>query len=351
MNKTIFILLPSLKYGGAERVAINLATELQNQGCLIKFLLMNKMGDYLREVEENFEVVNLNCNRTYKLPYLLSKYINNNNVDVIISNFWKLNLCACAVKILSKKIKLILWEHSPPSITPESSGWKYKLSASLLYRCADSVVAVSDGVRDDIIKFTYGLKDKVIRIYNPIKPPPNIQTNKKIDKSQQLIISVGRLTTEKNIKLLIESYALTVNKIKTKLLIVGEGEKKDELMELTKLLNLEQYVEFFGYSDNVYELMDSSDLLVMSSNFEGFGNVIVEALFCGLSIVSTDCDTGPREILNNNEFGSLVSLNDPLAMSEAMIKELSNPRSKEKQMARAELFLPSKIAKQFLSIM
>jgi glycosyltransferase involved in cell wall biosynthesis len=311
---------------------------------------MSNEGEYLKEAGEDFEVVNLKCNKTYKLPYILNKYIAVHNPDVIISNFWKLNLCACLVKIINRKVKLIIWEHSPPSITPMSSNWKYKISSSLLYRHADKIVAVSNGVRDDLIKFTYGLKDKIIRIYNPIKPPHHLIKIKEYNIENIQIISIGRLSKEKNIELLLHSYALTINKIKTKLLIVGDGDQRNNLMKISKLLNLDQHVKFYGYSDNVYELISQSDLLVMSSNFEGFGNVIVEALYCGLSIVSTDCKTGPREILNNNEYGSLVPINGAQEMSDAIVKELKNPRPKEKQMARAEQFLPSKIVLEFLSI-
>jgi glycosyltransferase involved in cell wall biosynthesis len=96
--------------------------------------------------------------------------------------------------------------------------------------------------------------------------------------------------------------------------------------------------------------MQDSDLLVLSSNYEGFGNVIVEALYCGLKIVSTDCISGPREILNNGEFGSLVPVNDSEAFANAIIYELNYQRSIENQKNRAYNFLPSKIAMDLNSL-
>lgn len=352
-KKRIAIILPSLKFGGAEKVSLNLADELSKLGCEIHFVLMSYEGDFLAETLAKYKVINLKCNRTYKLPYLLYKYSIYNKPDTLISNFWKLNLCSSVVKIFNKKLKLLLWEHTLPSLEKTSPNWLYKLTSTLFYRFADKIVAVSEGVREDILRLTYGLDDKIITIYNPIAQPKQSFIGRKIKNNIHQIISVGRLTDQKNFKLLLHAFANVINSKRfiARLLIVGEGELKDELIALSRELNLSEHVVFYGFSKNVHELMNSSDLLVVSSNYEGFGNVMVEALYCGLSIVSTDCLSGPREILCDGEFGRLVPINDPEAMSEAIILELNNPRNKDKQINRAQSFKPSTIAQNFLSLM
>lgn len=352
-KKIIAIILPSLKFGGAERVSLNLAVELNKLGYEIHFILMSYEGDFLSETLAMFRVINLKCNKTYKLPYLLYKYSITNKPDVLISNFWKLNLCSSIVKIFNKNFKLLLWEHIPPSIEITSPNWLYKFSSTIFYRFSDKIVAVSEGVKEDILKLTYGLENKIFTIYNPITPPENSLIDSRNKNIIPQIISVGRLTDQKNFKLLLHAFAIVINsqRLNARLLIVGEGELKNELINLVGELGISKHVVFCGFSNNVYELMYSSDLLVMSSDYEGFGNVIVEGLYCGLSIVSTDCLSGPREILCDGEFGTLVPVNDPEAMAEAMIIELKNPRIKEKQIKRASSFKPSAIAQNFLSLM
>ncbi len=350
--KKIAILLPSLKYGGGERVSLNLAREMKRLGCEVNILVMSKVGEFLAEAEKEFTVHDLKCNKTYELPYLLWKYIISNRPDALISNFWKLNLCSCFSRIFFPFFKLILWEHSPPSKSPFAPAWLFAISASLLYRFSNKIVAVSNGVRDDVRSNTFFLNRKILTIYNPIEPP-NVNlaafTSAPINSIPK-IISVGRLSKEKNLELLLLSFSILLKKIDATLLIVGDGSLRGGLEQLCVDLNIEHRVIFFGYSSNPYSLIINSDLLVLSSNLEGLPTAIVEALYCGLPVVSTDCPCGPRELLMDGKFGSLVPMGDQFALANAMERELLSKRSPDLQKIAAHRFLPETVAKQFLGL-
>lgn len=353
LPKKIAILLPSLKFGGGERVSLNLAREMKRLGIAIDILVMSKEGEFLAEAEKEFTVHDLQCNKTYKLPYLLLHYIIRNRPNALISNFWKLNLCACLTRLCFPFFKLILWEHSPPSKSPFAPVWVYALSASLFYQLSSKIVAVSNGVRDDIRRNTFGLSPKIITIYNPITPPNDGLFNSLLPRldMRPKIISVGRLSREKNQELLLQAFAILVKKIDAILLIVGDGELRKKLEQLCVDLNIVSRVEFFGFSHHPYELMVSSDLLVLSSDLEGLPTAIIEAFYCGLSVVSTDCPCGPRELLVDGKYGTLVPMSDHFALAKAIENELINRRVPEVQQSAAIRFLPETVVKQFLSLM
>ena len=350
--KKVAILLPSLKFGGAERVSLNLAKEMKLQGISVEILLMSKEGEFLKEAESNFTVVDLRCNRTYKLPWQLIKYTFNNRPDVIISNFLKLSLCACIARVFSPSTKLLLWEHAPPSMTSLFSLCIYSLSATIFYQLSTKIVAVSSGVGSDIASCTLGLKRKILAIYNPIIPPDFGLLNDALGKQKNLnkIICLGRLEPEKNPALLIEAFALIPEHFNATLLMIGDGSQRNQLESLSIKLGINNKVNFLGFVANPYLLLMNADLLVLPSNFEGFGNVIVEAMYCGLPVVSTDCPYGPREILMNEKYGSLVPTNDKKAMATAIEYELINRRSPEAQKIGAQRFLPNVIVNQFLDL-
>ena len=305
--KKIAILLPSMKFGGGERVSLNLAREMKELGICVDIVVMRKEGELLLDAENHFRVIDLHCLKTYRLPDKLLKYIIVNRPCAVISSFWKLNLCACLSRLLLPLFKLILWEHSPPSKTPLSPTWLYAISATLFYPIALKIVAVSNGVNLDIKKHTIGLNRKLVTIYNPVAPPDrSLRRNyTSVNDVCPKIICVGRLDKEKNFALAIRAFAQFSKSNVAMLLIVGDGVLRESLEKLCKELKVDNLVKFNGFSSNPYQLIIDSDLLVMSSDFEGLPSVIIEALYCGLPVVSTDCTSGPRELLMDGEFGSL----------------------------------------------
>jgi len=349
----IAILLPSLKFGGAERVALNLAGAFKELGIQVDFLLMSYEGEFLAEAMNNFAVVDLQCQKTYQLPGRLLGYIAKNRPDVLISNFWKLHLCSSLVRVLFPFFKLLLWEHSPPSKSVNSPILLYALSSSILYQFATRVIVVSSGVYDDISHWTVGLHSLLTVIYNPIVPPdPYLVERVALCSPKHLtVVSVGRLDHPKNPGLLIEAFSLLPTDCQAVLIIVGDGVLRGALERRCQELGISDRVTFLGYSSNPYQVIAASDLLVVSSDREGLPSVIIEALYCGLPIVSTDCGGGVHDILLDGQYGTIVPVKDEKALAKAIENELKNRRLPQIQKVAAERFLPSVIVKQFLAVM
>jgi len=349
--KKIAFLLPSLKFGGAERVALNLAFEFKKTGYKVDFILMSNEGEYLSEANESYNVIDLKCDKTYKLPSALLYYLIKHKPTVILSSFWKLNLCSSLVKIIYPYFKLLLWEHALPSKSLNNPFVLFSITSSMFYRFATKVVVISSGVYDDMCRMTIGLKRHMAVIHNPIIPPEEkLLQKKEIKNNKTLIVSVGRLEPEKNHRLLLDAIALLSDIEKIELRIVGDGSLRKMLEEYSKQIGLQQVVKFIGYHPRPYEIIAASDILVLSSDNEGFGNVIIEALYCGLDIVSTDSGGGIHDILLNNKYGSIVPINDKIALRDAIKNAIEQPRKYCDQQSGAQRFTPNIIARQFYDL-
>jgi len=227
---------------------------------------------------------------------------------------------------------------------------------------ADRVICVSKGIENELDECGFN-RDRLTTIHNPVSINEiNSMSKQKInsehefifDKNFKIIIAIGRLIEIKNIPLLIESYMEVNKKIKSRLLIVGDGPERSKLEKLIIDYNQQKNIYLLGWQNNPFNYLKRSDLFVLTSNSEGFGNVIIEAMTCGTPVISTDCQFGPNEIIQNNINGILVPVNDKLKLSEAMYKVLSDKSyagklsSQGKQ--RALDFSSDKIAMQYAKL-
>ncbi len=343
----IAFLLSSLKFGGGERVALNLAAALKARGYRIDFVVMRCEGEYLQEARRLFNVVDLRCERTWKLPLRLGRYLRRVRPAGLISSFWKLNLCACAAKAFQPSVRLALWEHSPPSRSRNSPAWLYAPTASLFYRMGTAVIAVSSGVASDVLRITWGLRNRLQIIWNPI-PAPAPGDFAAAGHASKRIVWVGRLARPKNPGLMVEAFALLPKGAGYSLEFVGDGDLRSALEQRVQDLALEGSVQFLGFQPAPYPFMQRADLLVLSSDSEGFGNVLVEALYAGLRAVSTDCGAGVHDILVEHRYGTIVPTNSAPALAAAIQQELAAPYDRQVQAAAARRFEPDAIAGQFL---
>jgi len=219
-------------------------------------------------------------------------------------------------------------------------------------RLADVRICISEGVADDVARLARFRRDRIEVIYNPIEmlADPSADDFEGLWEGTQAkrVLTVGRLVEQKNLPLLLEAFSRVIEKMDARLVILGEGPLRGTLERKVAALGLERAVKLSGFMTNPASAYNSADLFVLSSDFEGFGNVIVEALACGVPVVSTDCPSGPREILSDGEFGTLVPCCDPDALADAMLAALAREHDTERLKARASDFTPERAATAYL---
>ena len=297
---------------------VALAKELSSQGLTVDLVLAKAEGPYLADVPATVNIVDLNVRRiAYALPRL-TKYINTAKPDCLLSTLRHANIIAVTAKLLSKH-RFILGIREANTLKVQldnDDSFKEKLLPwfmRILYPLADVVIAVSNDVKSDLVSCIALADQKVVVINNPVVDAElysmsEAETNHPWleQKSDPVILSVGRLTKQKDFDSLIRAFANYVHNRTAKLIILGEGEERHNLEALVKDLNLTGKVSMPGFVSNPFSFMKKADLFVLSSLWEGQPNALIQALALGTPTVSTDCPGGSREILRNGEYGSLV---------------------------------------------
>jgi glycosyltransferase involved in cell wall biosynthesis len=201
-----------------------------------------------------------------------------------------------------------------------------------LFPDLDLIIGVSEGVVEDTILITGLPREKLIALPNPVITPKVYQKAAEpinhpwfINPTLPVILGAGRLTQEKDFATLIRAFQLVRKQKECRLVIIGEGPMRSELEQLIAELNLAEAVAMPGFTDNPFAYMKKSSLFVLSSAWEGSGNVLIEAMALGIPVVSTDCPYGPSETLSRGKFGQLVQVGNPALMAEAILNTLRNP--------------------------
>ena len=225
---------------------------------------------------------------------------------------------------------------------------------------AEKIHAVSQGVANSIVNHIPEVQNRVATILNPI--PHNItalskqsinhkwlssEPRNKSNAFPKIILATGRLIEQKNFLMLIRAFAEVRSRLDVRLILLGDGPQRRKIYELINSLNIEEHVAMPGWVDNPYSLMANADLFVMSSSWEGCPNVLLEALACGCPVVSTDCPSGPSEILEQGRWGRLVPVNDQTALAEAIAATLEDDTNQDALRQRAAQFSPEKMIKKF----
>ncbi|ODS41482.1 MAG: glycosyltransferase [Candidatus Altiarchaeales archaeon WOR_SM1_79] len=314
--KKILILLSSLKLGGgAERVASVLGTELNKRGYPVDLLTYYNYkeryvfeGEYYSFNEVLESSVFVKFKKLITRPLAISKFCKDHHTDIVISFIEKSNFYAILSKIFKNKSKIIACVHNNPE-TNYQKGIVARVTNYLikkLYPRADKIVVVSKEIKE-ILCASYKIpRNKIEVMYNPHNINQYIEKSTepleerylKIFKNSYVFINIGRLSEQKAQWYLIRSFKKVTEKHKNaKLIILGDGELKGELINLVKKLNLGGSVFLLGNQTNPFKLLKHSQCFVLTSLWEGLPNALIEALSVNLPIISTDCKTGPREIL------------------------------------------------------
>lgn len=359
--KHISFLLPDLRAGGAEKVALLLANEFIKQGYSVDMVLCTAHGEFLYALDKNIQVFDLNALSLRHIFKALVVYLKEQKPDVFIPMMWPLTVVGVvAFKATRLTGQSITSDHTTFSQSPimkrRLMRWFFKCSVPLVYPLAEGRLAVSNGVAEDLAVLGRLKRDSIKVIYNPISLDTKYFTKEQSEQAWQdfsgkKIVAVGALKWAKDYPSLLKAFALLLQKEQAMLSIVGQGDLLSELEALTKRLGIDKHVYFVGFSDMPYAWMASADLLVLSSHYEGFGNVLVEAMSVGTPVVSTDCKSGPREILCDGKYGKLVPIGDIEALAEAMFDSLQEEHEVEALKLCAASFSVDKIAEQYLDVM
>lgn len=358
----IAIFLMDLGGGGAERVMINLAQGFVEHQLSVDLVLVQAKGPYLSQLPAGVNIVTLNSSRLLLSIPKLIQYLKKKQPKFLLSALEDTNFVAIlAGKIAGNSTQVAVTVHNNLSRESRNSPQlKRRLTPTLVgwfYPSADYVIGVSKGVTDNLI--TLGSPpEKTHSIYNPIVSAQLLeQLQEPVDHSwfasgqPPVILGVGRLTPQKDFATLIRAFSQVRKQYKARLMILGEGSKLDYLKDLVQDLDLTENVAFPGFVDNPYSYMAQAGVLVLSSAWEGFGNVLVEAMAAGTPVVSTDCESGPAEILAQGQYGKLVPVGDSQAMAAAILATLTEPTNPEPLKQRAMEFSLENSVNQYLRIL
>lgn len=334
----IAFFLPSVRGGGAQRVVVNLIQGITERGVPVDLVLATATGPFLNQLPVGVRVVDLRARRLMGSFAPLVRYLRRERPRVVVSSMTHANLITLwAARVSGTGTPVVVTVHNTLSqASQERSALDGVLEPYLLrtfYPWSASVVAVSRGAADDLASTSGLARDRVEVIYNPVITPDIMALARATPDhpwfgpgQPPVILGVGRLTRQKDFPTLIRAFAEVRRRRPARLVILGEGEDRPVLEGLVAELALGDAVSLPGFRDNAMAYIAGSAMFVLSSAWEGLPTVLIEALAAGTRVVSTDCPSGPREILEDGRLGTLVPVGDVAALAAGMSAGLEQPR-------------------------
>ena len=330
--------LPGLYEGGAERIILNLAKGISERGYAVDLVLARAEGPYMSQIPDTVRLIDLNAPRVLGSIPALVKYLQDERPVALLSGMFANLIALWAWRLSGLPGQLVITEHNSLSSvvkTKKDLRWQiYPKLARWFYPWADTVIAVSNAVADDLRQTANVPRELIQVVYNPVVTP-ELQSKSEAplehpwfkDNEPPVVLAVGRLSEQKAFDVLIQAFSLVRKKCPARLLILGEGEDRPALEALILQLGLEQDVALMGFVQNPYVYMAHASLFVLPSRWEGLPTVLIEALYLGMPIVATDCPGGSREILSDGAFGRLVPVDDPVVLADAIEGSMGDARS------------------------
>jgi len=349
--------LPSLRGGGAERAAANLARGFTERGVAVDMVLSHATGPYLDGLPPEIRVVDFNSPRVMlSLPRMVG-YLRREAPGVLIGFMDHANVVALAARsIAGAATRVIGTVHNNKTVQRKNvRGARVRAVMALSRRAyprLDAVVAVSRGVAESVARESRVPPDDIRVIYNPIVTSELIAQSREIapEYSVPTILGIGRLDAQKDFENLIAAFAAVRAGRPARLEILGEGPCRGRLESLAKQLGVESEVSLPGFVDNPFARLAHADVFVLSSRWEGLPTVLVEALACRCPVVSTDCPSGPDEILDGGRYGRLVPVEDADALAEAITDTIDSPPERDALGRRAEDFSMDQSVEAYLDL-
>lgn len=354
----LLLVLPSLDRGGGERVMLQLARSFLAAGREVHLAVLLGGGPLRGEVPDSAVLHELVPDEHAKgfalawhaFPKLVS-LMRSTRPGAVLSTMTGTNLLT-VLACMSTRCRAGIVLREAASLINTKSAVK-RLAMRRLYRRADALVAVSAGVARDLRGL--GLdSDQIQVIHNPVDAERLrhlASTDSLSLENDRLpyVVSLGRLVEQKDQQTLLRAYAMSALRKSHRLVIMGDGDRRADLEMLAHDLGIADRVLLTGALDNPYRVLAEASLHVLSSRWEGYPNVLLEALALGVPVVSTDCPYGPSEILGDGRYGRLASMSDPAALASAMDEELAQPSSGIEEVVAAHM--PQAIAVRYLALL
>ncbi|MGB9898186.1 glycosyltransferase [Thermanaerothrix sp.] len=359
----VALVMPSLEMGGVERVMLNLAGGLSQKGILVDLVVSDASGPLKNAIPNGVQLIDLKAPRVLRSIPGLVKYLRKCRPDAIISAKDYQNIVVLwAVKLAGIATNVIITTHIDVSVDwKQIKGLKSRIIPYLVRNCypwADHVVTVSQRARDSLADITGLPMAKIKVIYNPvITPELLVKADEPLDHpwfalgEPPILLSVGRLTEQKDYLTLIRAFALVRKERPARLMILGDGEDRSKLEALVQELGLEEDVALPGFVHNPYNYMKRAAVFVLSSRWEGLPTVLIEAMACGCPVVSTDSPSGPAEILEGGKWGTLVPVGDADLLAKAIVQILERPPNREFLRKRGLEFSVDRAVQQYLALL
>lgn len=347
--------------GGAARTLLNIMNNLDRERFSVTLVTLNFEGSYEGEVEKDIRFIKLQTKRLSRSIFSLARIIKQENIDLVFSTIPRVNTIAIVANRLSlSKAKNVVRE-------ADNLGGSFVVNLQLLgfgvvYKFAHQIVSLSEGVKENLVR-RYKIRGSRIQvIYNPVdlqriadKMDHGIMEPKHEElfhTGDRVIITAGRLVPQKDQRTLLQAFAKVNEQTKSKLILLGEGPLKEELQQEAARLEVADRVHFLGFQSNPYVYFKHADVFVLSSIHEGFSHVIAEALATGTPVVSTNCKSGPEEVLDKGKYGFLCKVGDVDEMANKIQHVLTlSPEQRasliERGLERVQDFDAKQIVKQY----
>ncbi len=350
----VLCFISSLAGGGAERVMVDILRNIDRNKFEPTLTLLYPCEDspYRQFLPEDIRVVVV-ARKSESVPGKLRQLLNfiktvrKEKPDVILSMLTHNNVMALLSGLLCG-IKVVACEHNTLSEVIKTEEGRKMLGipvvpmVKIFYRFAYKIIAVSEGIKSDLVTAFGIASDKVQTIYNPIALDRishfmhDAPGHPFFREQKPVVVAMGRMTPQKGFDILLKAFSRVIVATDARLIIMGEGPQRTYLENMVKDLGIEEKVSLAGFQRNPYALLAHSDVFVLSSQYEGLPMAILEAMACGIPIISTDCRSGPREILKNGQCGIIVPVNNEAALADAITELLKDKKQREELSKRGK---------------
>jgi glycosyltransferase involved in cell wall biosynthesis len=334
-RRRIALLTSSADGGGAQRSMARLGGAIASRGFPVDLVLGRAQGHYLEEIASSVRIVDLDASRMVAAIPALVRYLRRERPVAMLSALDYVNVVAVWSRLLARTdVRLVVSERNTLSeAVGNTTSRRSRMMPGLIRRSyprADAIVAVSAGVADDLSQMTDLPRAGIDVIHNPVVTRSlREMAAEPLDHpwfapgSRPVVLAAGRFVPQKDFPCLIRAFADVRSAVDARLMILGDGPGRSTLLSLADSLGIGGDLDLPGWARNPYPYMSRAGVFVLSSRWEGLPGALIEALCCGVPVVSTDCPSGPREILAGGLHGALVPVGDAAALGREIMRALT----------------------------